>query len=88
MVVPQEPFLFDDSIAANLRFADPDASEERCREAFAMLDLAEWLESLPSGLATRVGERGESLSAGERQLVALGRAALVDPDVLILDEAA
>lgn len=87
MVVPQEPFLFDDSIAANLRFADPDATDERCRAAFAMLDLVDWLDSLPMGLDTRVGERGESLSAGERQLVALGRAALVDPDVLILDEA-
>lgn len=87
VVVPQEPFLFDDTIAANMRFADPDASDEACVEAFARLDLGDWLDSLVEGISTRVGERGESLSAGERQLVALGRAALVDPDVLILDEA-
>ena len=87
VVVPQEPFLFDDTIAANMKFADPDAPTSACIEAFVRLDRGDWLEGLPDGIETRVGERGESLSAGERQLVALGRAALVDPDVLILDEA-
>ena len=87
MVVPQEPFLFDDSILYNLRFSRPDATEQQCMESLASLDLADWLAGLPDGLHTRVGQRGASLSAGERQLVALGRAALADPDILILDEA-
>lgn len=87
VVVPQEPFLFDDTIAANMRFAAPEADREASIDAFVRLDLGEWLDGLSDGIDTRVGERGESLSAGERQLVALGRAALVDPDVLILDEA-
>ena len=87
MVVPQEPFLFDDTILNNLRFSRPDATDEECLDALSSLDLAEWVASLPDGLATRVGQRGSSLSAGERQLVALGRAAISDPDVLILDEA-
>lgn len=87
MVVPQEPFLFDDSILYNLRFSRPGATEEECLEALRSLDLADWVDGLPDGLATRVGQRGASLSAGERQLVALGRAAISDPDILILDEA-
>lgn len=87
MVVPQEPFLFDDSVLDNLRYSRPGAAEEECRRAMAHLGLDDWLESLPDGVATRVGQRGASLSAGERQLVALGRAAISDPDVLILDEA-
>ena len=87
MVVPQEPFLFDDTILHNLRFSRPDASEEECLRALSSLDLDEWIASLPDGLQTRVGQRGGQLSAGERQLVALGRAAIADPDVLVLDEA-
>lgn len=87
VVVSQEPFLFDDTILANMQFANPTATEGECSAALAALDLLDWLESLEAGLRTRVGERGTSLSAGERQLVALGRAALADPDILILDEA-
>lgn len=87
MVVPQEPFLFDDSILYNLRFSRPEATPDMCMEALRDLDLSDWIEGLPEGLDTRVGQRGASLSAGERQLVALGRAAIADPDVLILDEA-
>lgn len=87
MVVPQEPFLFDDTILHNLRFSRPEASEDDCLRALAALDLEEWISGLPDGLLTRVGQRGSQLSAGERQLVALGRAAIADPDVLILDEA-
>ena len=87
MVVPQEPFLFDESVLHNLRYSRPAATEEECLEAMASLGLDEWVASLPEGLATRVGQRGSALSAGERQLVALGRAAIADPDVLILDEA-
>ena len=87
IVVPQEPFLFADTIAYNLRFASPDATDAVLREAFSDLELDDWLETLPNGIDTHVGQRGGSLSAGERQLVALVRAAVVRPDVLILDEA-
>jgi ABC-type multidrug transport system fused ATPase/permease subunit len=87
VVVPQEPFLFDDTIAANLAFARPGVTLDELERAVADLDLADWLAALPEGLATRVGQRGAQLSAGERQLVALLRASLVAPDVLVLDEA-
>ena len=87
IVVPQEPFLFADTIAYNLRFASPDATDAVLRDAFSDLELDDWLETLPYGIDTHVGQRGGSLSAGERQLVALVRAAVVRPDVLILDEA-
>jgi len=87
IVVPQEPFLFADTIAYNLRFASPDATDAVLQKAFSDLELDDWLETLPNGIQTHVGQRGGSLSAGERQLVALVRAAVVRPDVLILDEA-
>jgi ATP-binding cassette subfamily B protein len=87
VVVPQEPFLFDGTIAANLSFARPMLSVPNLEQAIVGLDLSDWLETLPDGLFTQVGQRGDQLSAGERQLVALVRASLVDPDVLILDEA-
>jgi putative ABC transport system ATP-binding protein len=87
IVVPQEPFLFADTIAYNLRFASPEATDALLQNAFSDLELDDWLETLPNGIQTHVGQRGGSLSAGERQLVALVRAAVVRPDVLILDEA-
>ncbi|PVG82839.1 ABC transporter ATP-binding protein [Nocardioides gansuensis] len=87
VLVPQEGFLFDDSIAANVRYGRLGATEEEIRASARELGLSEWLEGLPRGLATKVGQRGESLSAGERQLVALLRAHLADPDLLVLDEA-
>ncbi|MCU1441713.1 MAG: putative transporter permease/ATP-binding protein [Rhodoglobus sp.] len=87
VVVPQEPFLFDDTIASNLGFARPGSSLGDLERAVAALDLDEWLATMPEGLQTMVGERGSQLSAGERQLVALLRASVADPDVLILDEA-
>ncbi len=87
VMVPQEGFLFDDDLAANARYGRLDASDDDIRAAVAELGLTDWLETLPRGLETRVGQRGESLSAGERQLVALIRAHLADPDLLVLDEA-
>jgi putative ABC transport system ATP-binding protein len=86
-VVPQEPFLFDGTIAANLLFADPALGRADLERAIGALDLADWFETLPEGLDTPVGQRGAQLSAGERQLVALVRASLIDPAVLVLDEA-
>jgi ATP-binding cassette subfamily B protein len=86
-VVPQEPFLFEGSIAANLLFARPNLRVADLESAIDALDLRDWLDTLPDGIDTEVGERGGQLSAGERQLVALIRASLVDPDVLVLDEA-
>jgi len=87
VLVPQEGFLFDDTITANVRYGRLDASEADIRASASELGLADWLAGLPQGLETRVGQRGESLSAGERQLVALLRAHLADPDLLVLDEA-
>ena len=87
IVVPQEPFLFADTIAYNLRFASPDATDSELRDVFRDLGIDDWLDALPQGINTNVGQRGGSLSAGERQLIALVRAAVVRPDVLILDEA-
>ncbi|QBX57324.1 ABC transporter ATP-binding protein [Nocardioides seonyuensis] len=87
VLVPQEGFLFDDTIAANVRYGKLDATDEEIHTSAQELGLSEWLEGLPRGLRTRVGQRGESLSAGERQLVALLRAHLADPDLLVLDEA-
>lgn len=87
VLVPQEGFLFDDTIAANVRYGRTDAEDHEILAAAADLGLADWLAGLPAGLQTRVGQRGESLSAGERQLVALLRVRLADPDLLVLDEA-
>ncbi|MFG1908202.1 ABC transporter ATP-binding protein [Kribbella sp. NPDC048928] len=87
VMVPQDGYLFDASLADNVRFGRPEVTDAELLAAFEALGLTEWLESLPDGLDSPVGQRGESLSAGERQLVALVRANIADPDLLVLDEA-
>ncbi|MFI7691077.1 ABC transporter ATP-binding protein [Nonomuraea sp. NPDC049655] len=87
VMVPQDGFLFDGTLEDNVRYGRPSATREEIQLAMTELGLADWVEGLPAGLDTPVGQRGESLSAGERQLVALARAYLADPDLLLLDEA-
>jgi putative ABC transport system ATP-binding protein len=87
VMVPQEGFLFDADLRTNARYGRLDAGDPQIVEAAEQLGVDDWLASLPRGLDTPVGQRGESLSAGERQLVALLRAHLADPDLLVLDEA-
>lgn len=87
VMVPQEGFLFDSSLADNLRYGKRDATDVQLIQAVDDLELTDWFETLPQGLDTSVGQRGESLSAGERQLVALIRSSLANPDFLVLDEA-
>jgi ATP-binding cassette subfamily B protein len=86
-IVFEETFLFSDSIAANIAFADPGASVETVRRAARLAGADEFIEALDEGYDTLIGERGYSLSGGQRQRIAIARAILADPRVLILDDA-
>ncbi|MFT7597347.1 MAG: ATP-binding cassette subfamily B protein [Acidimicrobiales bacterium] len=86
-VVPQEPFLFNGTIGDNIAFGRPDASSEEIEAACRTVGLGELIDRLPNGVDSVVHERGSSLSSGERQLLALARAFLAQPRVLVLDEA-
>jgi len=86
-IVFEDTFLFSDSIAANIAFADPDASPEAIARAARLAGAHEFIEALPEGYDTPIGERGFSLSGGQRQRIAIARAILADPRVLILDDA-
>jgi ATP-binding cassette subfamily B protein len=87
VVVPQEGFLFNGSVRENVRIARGSATDDEVDEALRAVGAHERFSALPEGLDTEVQERGSRLSAGEKQLVSLARAALVDPALLVLDEA-
>jgi ATP-binding cassette, subfamily B, bacterial len=86
-IVFEDTFLFNDSVAANIAFAEPDASPDRIESAARLAGAHEFVLELPEGYDTILGERGYSLSGGQRQRIAIARAILADPRVLILDDA-
>ncbi len=86
-IVPQVPFLFSGTVADNIRYAQPGATEEEVEAVAGHIGSGDWIEALPEGLQTLVGETGRALSMGQRQLVALARVLLQDPSIIVLDEA-
>ena len=86
-IVPQIPFLFSGTVTDNIRYARPDSSDAAVAEIARRIGGGDWIDVLPDGLDTEVGEMGRSLSMGQRQLVALARVMLQDPSIIILDEA-
>jgi ATP-binding cassette subfamily B protein/subfamily B ATP-binding cassette protein MsbA len=86
-IVEQDVFLFDGTVGDNIAYGNRRATEEDIRRAASIANAAEFIEALPNGYQTVIGERGVKLSGGQRQRIAIARAVLADPRILILDEA-